>query len=231
MPRVVFSRGRGVRESRYRTREKASMIRMAPDGAETTLRRPAPGARRRVLAPAAIALGALILGACQREDVAHFRVPKPRPEVMATVAPPAPSEGGLRWTLPAGWKEAQGGSQMRYATLTPPVQGKLDVSVIRLPGPAGGELANVNRWRNQIGLAPIGEADLAPARKVVKTAAGDLAVYDFTSEGAKKTRTVAGLASIQGETWFVKMTGDAEAVASAAPAFLDLLGSLRLEAR
>lgn len=209
------------------------MIRMASEATECSARR--VPARLRASGLAALALAALSLAACQRDEVAHYRVPRTRPEVMASAAgvpAPAPSEGGgLRWTLPTGWKEAQGGGQMRYATLTAPVQGKLDVSVIRLPGPAGGELANVNRWRNQIGLAPIGEADLAPARKVVKTAAGELAVYDFASEGAKKTRTIAGLTSIEGETWFVKMTGDAEAVASARPAFLDLLGSLHLEAR
>ncbi len=192
---------------------------------------------------------ALLLAACQRDSVAHFRVPKPRAEVMASAdaPPPGPIVGGqrsattggglrsattgsgLRWTLPAGWKEAQGGGQMRYATLTAPVAGKLDVSVVHLPGPAGGELANVNRWRNQLGLPPLVEADLAAARKTVKAAAGDLAVYDFTSAGAEKTRTIAGLASIQGETWFLKMTGDAGAVASARTAFLDLLGSVRFE--
>jgi hypothetical protein len=216
----------------HRTQEDTSMIRMAPDGAETF---PAPvvRARRGAVGLAAAAAAVLSLFGCQRDEVAHFRVPKVAPQVMASASVPAPvpSEGGLRWKLPAGWKEASGGGQMRYATLTPPVQGKVEVSVIRLPGPAGGELANVNRWRNQIGLAPIGEADLAPARKMVKTAAGDLAVYDFSSGGEKKTRTIAGLASIQGDTWFVKMTGDAEAVASARPAFLDLLGSLHLEAR
>ena len=156
---------------------------------------------------------------------------EPLADAGAAPSDPNPTEGGLRWTLPDGWKQAQGGGQMRYATLTPPGPGKLDVSVIRLPGEAGGELANVNRWRNQIGLPPISEADLAPARKTVKTAAGDLSVYDFTSEGAKKARTIAGLASVQGETWFVKMTGDAEAVASARSAFFSLLGSLRLENR
>ncbi len=188
------------------------------------------GALRRVV-PVALALAALALAACQRDDVAHYRVPKAQAPVMADIAnAPVPSGQGLRWTLPAGWKES-GGGQMRFATLVPPVQGKVDVSVIRLPGPAGGELANVNRWRNQIGLAPVAEGDLSPLRKVVKTAAGDLAVYDFSSDGTKKTRTIAGLTSLQGDTWFVKMTGDAEAVASARPAFLDLLGSLHLEAR
>jgi hypothetical protein len=198
---------------------------MAPDG-------PIPTLRRRAALPA-LALLALPLAACQRDEVAHYRVPKATVELPAPAAqePAAPAAGGLRWTLPAGWKEAPGGGQMRFATLTAPVAGTLDVSVVRLAGDAGGELANVNRWRNQIGLAPVGQADLAAARKTLRTAAGDLAVYDFTSEGAKKSRTIVGLTSVQGESWFVKMSGEAEAVATARPAFLGLLGSIRLEPR
>ncbi len=204
--------------------------------------------RARQAAPALAALAALALTACQRDPVAHYRVPKsqapsavPAPAGMpapgsdmaggaAAVPPPPQVEGGLRWTLPSGWKESRGG-QMRFATLTPPVSGKVDVSVIVLPGPAGGELANVNRWRNQIGLPPLAEGELAASRKPLRSKAGELSVYDFSSGGATKTRTIAGLTSADGNTWFVKMTGDAESVASASPAFLELLGSLRLEDR
>jgi hypothetical protein len=118
---------------------------------------------------------------------------------------------------------------MRFATLKPPVSGKVDASVVVLPGPAGGELANVNRWRGQIGLAPLDEAGLAKARKVMKTRAGPLKVYDFTSEAAPRSRLVAGLTEVAGETWFVKMTGDADAVGAARSDFMKLLGSLRLE--
>jgi hypothetical protein len=63
----------------------------------------------------------------------------------------------------------------------------------------------------------------------VKTKAGPVAVYDFTSEGTKKSRLVAGLIELEGSTWFVKITGDAEAAAAARPAFLRLLESLRRE--
>jgi len=195
---------------------------------------------------AMLALALAAVAGCQRDEVAHFKVPKERPVVQtasmagmgsmgggqagADLAPAAVPEGsGLVWTLPQGWKQAQGGGQMRYATLTPPVPGKVDVSVIVLPGSAGGELANVNRWRNQIGLPPIDEAGMASGRRVLKTAAGDLSVYDFVSEGTKRTRTIAALAQLEGSSWFLKMTGDAEAVAAAGPAFLDLLGSVRLE--
>jgi hypothetical protein len=188
-----------------------------------------------------IAAGCLVAAGCDRDEVTYFRVPKsaPAPSATAATAPagmaaegPAaagrPASGGLRWTLPAGWTESQGG-QMRYATLKPPVQGKIDASVVVLPGPAGGELANVNRWRNQIGLPPLDEAALAAARKVVRTKAGPLNVYDFTNGGKAGSRVVAGLTESGGNTWFVKLSGDATAVGAARDDFMKLLRSLRFE--
>ena len=72
-----------------------------------------------------------------------------------------------------------------------------------LAGEAGGELANVNRWRGQIGL-PRSSAALA-AREPLKTKAGTVSVYDFKGDGGA---VVAGLTFVDGNTWFVKMTGD-----------------------
>ena len=185
------------------------------------------------------------LAGCDRDGVTHYRVAKapeppptmpasasasgPPPGMAGDVPPPAsPRGGGLRWTLPKGWTESQGG-QMRFATFKPPVQGKIDGSVVVLPGPAGGELANVNRWRNQIGLPPLDAGALSGARKTIATKAGPLAVYDFTNDAKPGSRVVAGLAEIQGNTWFVKLTGDADAVAAARKDFMQLLGSLRLD--
>jgi hypothetical protein len=144
--------------------------------------------------------------------------------------PPVPSEkGALKWTLPKGWTEARSGG-MRYATLTAPVQGKLDVSVVVLPGAAGGELANVNRWRGQIGLAPVDEAALGQSRKSVATKAGDIALFDFVSDGDKKSRMLAGLlSSPDGSSWFVKMVGDEPSVDAARTDFIHLLESLRFD--
>jgi hypothetical protein len=145
-------------------------------------------------------------------------------------APPRPAGGSaLRWTLPKGWTESVAGG-MRYATLKPAAAGKIDVSVVVLPGPAGGELANVNRWRGQIGLPALDEAALAGARKTLTTKAGPVTVYDFSSDGQAQTRLVAGLASAEGNTWFVKMVGDAAPVGAARPEFIRLLESLRFDA-
>jgi hypothetical protein len=183
---------------------------------------------------------ALSLTACRKDEVTHVRVPKgstaPEPQaappgMQGDVAPPPrPAEGGLKWTLPKGWGESATPGGMRYATLTAPVQGKVDVSVVVLPGPAGGELPNVNRWRNQISLPPVDEAGLAKARQVVKTKAGAVSVYDFTNDAAAKSRMIAGLlASADGNTWFVKMSGDAKPVGEARKDFLKLLETLRFD--
>ena len=208
---------------------------------------PGRGIKRRIswslVFPAAA--GALLLGfgvGCHRDNVAHYRVPKEAPAVPGMGMPPegmpgagmpgAPAPSGkasLKWTLPKGWTD-EPSEGMRFATIKAPIAGKIDASVVVLPGPAGGELANVNRWRSQIGLPPIDEPALASLRTVLKTKAGDLAVYDFTSGGQVKTRVVAGLiTTADGNTWFLKMTGDAGPVAQAKPGFMTLLGSIRLD--
>ncbi len=212
--------------------------------------------QRLLLASAALLL---LVTACKREVVTHARVPKgsdaPPVQMMppsAGGAMPAPSGGGmgsggmgggevapppppdpantLKWTLPAGWTEKLEGG-MRFATLKPPAPGKIEVSVVTLPGPAGGELANVNRWRGQLGLPALDEAGLAAVRKPITTAAGALGLYDIVSDGTVKTRMLAALlAARNGNTWFLKMTGDGEPIAASQADFVHLLESLHFDA-
>ncbi len=190
-----------------------------------------------------VALLALLLSGagCRRAEVTVASVPKDRSEPAAPPSPAQPSaeppafatadEAGtpaLKWTLPGGWTETHPGG-MRYATLKPPAPGSVDVSVIVLAGPAGGELANVNRWRSQIGLSALNEAALAQARVTLRAKAGLVSVYDFSSDGEKKSRMVAALATIGGRTWFLKMLGQASEVNNARADFNRLLQSLHFD--
>jgi hypothetical protein len=168
------------------------------------------------------------LAACQKDPIEVRVVPKEDRPAGETASPARPS--GLRWTTPAGWKEIAGGG-MRVASFElPKTEGKAEVTVVALPGDVGGELANVNRWRGQLALPPVGQADLAPARATVKTPLGALFVYDFTGTGEKKTRLVAGMIQVSGTMWFFKLMGDERAVAAAKPAFLKLLEGLKNDA-
>ncbi len=177
-----------------------------------------------------VTLGALIAG-CGSDEVRHFRVAKAAPPPAATAAAPggvpAPAplaQGGSRlgWTLPAGWSE-EAGSGMRFATLRP-AHGDVDVSVTRLQGAAGGLLPNVNRWRGQLGLPPLSDADLATSRTDVPSPLGPVATFDFTHEGK---RMLAAMTSVGGDTWFAKASGPEADVAAAQPEFVQLVRSFR----
>jgi hypothetical protein len=71
------------------------------------------------------------------------------------------------WTLPEGWKEEKGNAS-RFATLRfGSLQPQFELSVTRLQDAAGGIGANVNRWRGQLGLRSLPDAEIErDARKV-----------------------------------------------------------------
>lgn len=69
------------------------------------------------------------------------------------------SGGEPTWTLPEGWKNSPEKNQFRYATIKVPTEGKeltLKIGTIA-PRPDWDQytLENVNRWRGQLGIAPI----------------------------------------------------------------------------
>jgi hypothetical protein len=77
----------------------------------------------------------------------------------------------------------------------------------------------------------VDEAALVKDRKTLKAPVGSVAVFDYTSEGKEKTRLVAGIVFAGGNSWFVKMVGDAGPVAASRADFVRLLESLRLADR
>jgi hypothetical protein len=72
--------------------------------------------------------------------------------------------GKPQWKLPDGWRQ-KGESGMRFATLEfGSADRPLELTVIPLPIPPGDRsayvLSNVNRWRQQVNLAPIAASEL-----------------------------------------------------------------------
>jgi hypothetical protein len=168
-----------------------------------------------------IALAAA-LSSCRQEEVTRVQVPK---SAAVTVPPAAAPAHRLRWTAPAGWKESAG-TGMRLATIVPPGAGKAEATVVALPGESGGELANVNRWRGQIGLSPIDESGLASARSTVRTKVGPASLYSFAGHGEPKMAMLAAVVVYEGTSWFLKLSGDEDAVKRARTGFVSLVASL-----
>ncbi len=87
-----------------------------------------------------------------------------------------------QWKLPAGWTELPGDS-FRYKTLTiSGAQPPLELAVSRLP-PGQDLLMNVNRWRGQLALDPIQEADLEPSLTKLTVGQETFLLFDESGEG------------------------------------------------
>jgi hypothetical protein len=107
------------------------------------------------------------------------------------------------WELPEGWRQTAG-ADMRFATIEIPTDEKLlELSVIPLPG-QGGEpalVANVNRWRGQLGLAPIDASELEDNTTQLDAAGVTATVVNITGKlgaGAPMAGPFAGGAPFAG---------------------------------
>lgn len=147
----------------------------------------------------------------------------------------APAQGGpLQYTLPPNW-QPKPLTPMRLASFkaTAPNEKETDVSVVALPGMAGGDLANVNRWRGQVNLPPIDEDTLAKSAEHVNANGHDFLMVDLVSPAAMgdkggKERILAAILDENDRSWFIKMIGEDTAVASQKTAFADFLRSLKI---
>jgi hypothetical protein len=146
----------------------------------------------------------------------------PAPPASAA-APAASGDAGLpRWQVPEHW-QAQAPGAMQAARFVPrDAAGRAEISVAMLPGDGGGRLANVNRWRRQLGLEPIREADLATAVQPLQ--AGGAAGYwvDLPAPESGR-RMVAAAVQVGDRSWFYKLTGEAAVVEREKPVFLQFV--------
>ena len=175
------------------------------------------------------------LAGCKDDAVRAYRAPKdpaPQPQMAAAPGDAAPATNAAlpKWEPPATWA-AQPPSAMRLASFR---AGEADVSVSKMPGPAGGTLANVNRWRGQLGIAPLAEGDLAAAQQAIEVGGEKAQLFDMAGdkppEGkAQPQRTLAAIVPHAGETWFFKMSGDTASVATERANFAAFLQSIRFE--
>ena len=126
------------------------------------------------------------------------------------------------WTVPEAWKALPAGS-MQVAKFAVPERGdaRAEVSVSIFPTDTGGILANVNRWRRQLGLGEIEEAGLQDCVSPLK-AAPDAVVADLANNG----RQIVGAIVPRGDRWwFYKLMGDSAAVTPEREAFIQFAAS------
>lgn len=153
------------------------------------------------------------------------------PATMPAGLPTANQAGlpTLNFTTPNGWQEMPA-TTMRVASFAISQNDRrADVSVIPLGGMAGGDFANVNRWRGQVGLPPLADDDLAKTSQKVEVAGQPAELFDLagTNEGSGDAARILAVILHRDDTaWFFKVSGDAALVENNKPAFITFLKSV-----
>lgn len=179
---------------------------------------------------------ALVLTGCGKQESRYIEVSESPPPVAASVsrtesvpdreANSGGGEVGFRYTVPEGWAE-MAPSSMKLLSLmggTPPEQ-SVECSVSVFPGDVGGRLANINRWRRQVGLGPLSAEAVDGFVEPVTISGMDGWQVDFTGPGGT-TRVVVAVLFRDGKSWFFKLMGPAAAVADEQAAFGRFLQSV-----
>lgn len=132
----------------------------------------------------------------------------------------------VHYETPAGWSE-QPATGMSMATFTVgegPMPAQL--TVIPLGNEAGDLLANVNRWRGQIGLAPI-ERDAAKRESEPIDVGGGKGTF-IRIVGAERS-ILAVLYPAGDRVWFITLKGGNDLVAGEIENFQSFVHSLKIE--
>jgi hypothetical protein len=175
------------------------------------------------------AVGPVAAVAAQRESFAAFvaslRAGGSEAGVPAAPPPdmPAPPGGRLRWQVPAGWTLGDE-APMRAVTLHPGGDRAVHAYVVVLPGAAGGAAANLDRWREQLGLPPL-DATARAALPRIRVLGADAPLL----EASTAAQGVIGVvARIGRDSLFVKMVGPADAVRAARADFVTFCEALEV---
>jgi hypothetical protein len=152
-------------------------------------------------------------------------------------APAAAADGGSAmpfvWVTPEGWTQ-QTGLPMRDLSFTFGAEGEGECYLSRLPGAGGGLAPNVNRWRGQMGLDPLTDAEIAalPKRTIFGLEGTFIDISGAFSgmgsgPGKENYRMLGVILASDAGAVFVKMTGPAELIAANLPNFDAFTASLQ----
>ncbi|MEZ5275477.1 MAG: hypothetical protein R3F07_03740 [Opitutaceae bacterium] len=177
------------------------------------------------------------LSGCQDKQVVFYEVPKENHAPARTTAPMAPAMSGpseLTWEKPESWleKPASAFRKGSYAA-GDNASGEVDISISTFPDAAGGLLANINRWRGQVDLDPIGEMELSDETTPVEIAGIPGIRIDIVEplpadgDPTASNRIVGAVVTMGGSAWFFKMSGPSAAVEREIPSFDTLLQSVK----
>ena len=136
-----------------------------------------------------------------------------------------------KWSVPADWQEGSASSMRRATFVVKGADGQgAEIAVSVFPGDVGGLMANINRWRGQMGMGPLAPDEISGITSNVDVDGEKSTVVDFKTDSAPPGKTqpqrmIVVTVPHAGNSWFFKMTGDAPLAGAQKEAFLQFVES------
>ena len=146
---------------------------------------------------------------------------------MASTSVATASGPGLTWTAPSHWKQKPGSAMRKGSFAITGEGGEADLSITAFPGSVGGDFANLNRWREQLGLSPVTQAEFEAAAQRIEKNGLRMTVVDLAGTGSGAKRILGAMIPHGDATWFVKLMGPDALVAKEKSAFLAFLETVK----
>ncbi len=174
-------------------------------------------------APILLAFILLLAGACEEDRIRKYAAAKDPPPPRTEPIPQS-QEPVHYWEVPDSWRADEGPVAPLLAAWN---FGPWRITASHLGGTGGGALANINRWRGQVGLEPVARLENQPLDRL-EIAGHPAALLDLAGT---KGRILAVIYPRQDQqaTWFFKMTGPAGEASSPYDEFTAFVGSVRFD--
>ena len=181
------------------------------------------------------------VASCQRAAVREYVAPKETFPQKTTVreqieqAQNSAQTPVISLKAPPHWQRQPPAPMRKASFVVQEADGaKVDISVTSFPGESGGLLANINRWRGQLGLDAVDAEQLESTVERRNLGGREFVIVDFVNEEGpadKKQRIIGAVVPASGETWFFKMTGGDALTAAQKTAFLEVLESVEFRSQ
>jgi len=161
---------------------------------------------------------------CKQDSISTYKVPKEAPKQFKTAFA---QDARISWSAPDHWKPGPASGMRLGSYVVERHNHTSEVTIISLPGNSGSLLANINRWRGQIGLGSITENEVSTVTKRLEIRGKDF--YFVTLHGP--TGSIgAALFKHNDTTIFVKHTAsDKHTIEEESTTFEGFVRGLKLD--
>lgn len=182
----------------------------------------------------------MLSGCPENPSVVKYQAPKPEKVEAAAPSmammpnsdlPPAlTGSGNIEWAMPEGWVDGKASSMRMASFAIPHSDGTTgDVSLVQLAGMAGGMVANVNRWRGQVGLQDLSaEALMRELDERVTVGGHKYLVVEMFNETSGNA-IMAGIYESGGATLFAKLSTNKAGMNEARDGFYQFCDSINFK--